>query len=75
MMTFPSPEELAREAWEAWNRRPKKSPRELFSDLVRSGFINAEGEVTRLIGGSAEPEPNYETWTMEETPGSEDTRS
>jgi hypothetical protein len=71
MMIFSTPEELAREAQEARKRRPPRDPRELFIELVRAGFINGKGEVTRLIGGSAEPEPNYETWTLEETPGPE----
>lgn len=75
MMTFPSPEELAREAREALSRGPQMSPRARFIWMVRQGFINAKGEVTRLIGGSAEPEPHYETWTMEDTPGSEDAGS
>jgi hypothetical protein len=42
---------------------PPKEGRELFIDLVRKGFINAQGEVTKLIGGSAEPEPDYQRWT------------
>ena len=67
-MTFPSPEELAREAL---NRMPLMSPREYFAWMIRKGFINAQGQVTKLIGGSAEPEPNYEAWTMEDTPGPE----
>jgi hypothetical protein len=65
---YPTPKELAAEAREAFRRMPPKSPREHFIDLVRKGFINAQGQVTRLIGGSAEPEPNYETWTPEDSP-------
>lgn len=61
----PSPAALAKEAREALSRRPPQSSREYFIDLVRSGFINARGQVTRLIGGSAEPEPHRETWTPE----------
>ncbi len=38
----------------------------MFKHLVRKGFINAQGQVTRLIGGSAEPEPNYENWTPDD---------
>ena len=68
MMTFPSPEEIAREAREALSRVPPMSAREHFTWMVRQGFINGQGQVTRLIGGSAEPEPNYETWTMEDAP-------
>jgi hypothetical protein len=58
---YPTPEELAREAREALRKHPPKEGLELFIELVRNGFINAQGQVTRLIGGSAEPEPNYET--------------
>jgi hypothetical protein len=63
---YPTPEELAAEAREALRRVPPKTGRELYIDLVRKGFINALGQVTRLIGGSAEPEPDYENWTPEE---------
>lgn len=33
------------------------TPIEHFRRMVESGVINAHGEVTRLIGGNAEPEP------------------
>jgi hypothetical protein len=69
MMTFPTPEELAKEAREALRRRPPRSPRDLWTWLIRKGFINAKGQVTKLIGGSAEPEPNYQTWTPDDTVG------
>lgn len=36
---------------------------EIFTDLVRKGWINARGQVTKLLGGAANPEPNYATWT------------
>lgn len=62
---YPTPQELAREAREAWRKHPPKEGRELYIWLVQKGFINARGQVTRLIGGSAEPEPHYETWTPE----------
>ena len=61
----PSPEELAAEAREVLRRRPPRSSREIFTGLVRKGWINGRGQVTKLLGGIAEPEPNYETWTME----------
>jgi len=61
--TFPTPEQLAAEAREALRKHPPKEGLELFIDLVRRGFINSQGQVTRLIGGSAEPEPDYENWT------------
>jgi hypothetical protein len=32
-------------------------PREGFARMVRDGLINARGELTRLFGGEAEPEP------------------
>jgi hypothetical protein len=59
----PTPEELAAEAREALRKVPPKSGHELFVELLRKGFINANWQVTKLIGGSADPEPNYETWT------------
>jgi hypothetical protein len=62
----PSPEELAAEAREALRRLPPQSAREEFTELVRKGWINARGQVTKLLCGVAEPEPNYETWTMED---------
>jgi hypothetical protein len=63
---YPTAEELAAEAHEALARRPKRTPEEYITEMVRAGFINARGEVTRLIGGSAEPEPNYQTWSFPE---------
>jgi hypothetical protein len=62
----PTPAELAAEAREVLRRAPLKTGRERFAELVRKGFINARGEVTRLIGGSAEPEPNYQNWVQPE---------
>ena len=59
----PTPEEIAREAREALARRPRRTSHERFTELVRMGWINARGQVTTLLGGTAEPEPNYETWT------------
>jgi hypothetical protein len=61
----PTPEQLAKEAREALSRRPAMTPREHFTWMVRKGMINARGEVTRLIGGTAEPEPSFETWAPE----------
>jgi hypothetical protein len=65
LLPSPSPEELAREARQALQKQPPKEGRDLYIELVRKGFINARWQVTKLIGGSAEPEPNYETWTPE----------
>jgi hypothetical protein len=59
MSPFPTPEELAREAREALSRRTE-TPREHFARLVRIGWINRLGEVTRLLGGDVEPEPDSE---------------
>lgn len=61
-----TPEQLAAEAREALRRVPPKTGRELFVELVRKGFVNARGQVTKLIGGSADPEPDYPTWTDDE---------
>lgn len=57
MSLFPTPEELAKEARAALSRRTE-TPAEHFDRLVRQGWINREGEVTRLLGGEAEPEPD-----------------
>ena len=59
MSLFPTAEELAREAREVLSRRNEK-PGERFDRLVRLGWINRQGEVTRLLGGDAEPEPDSE---------------
>jgi hypothetical protein len=61
----PTPKELAQEARELLRKHPPKEGRELYIDLVRKGFINARWQVTKLLGGSAEPEPDYQTWTPE----------
>ena len=68
MEILPSPtaEQLAAEAREALRRHPPKTGRALYVDLVRKGFINARWQVTKLIGGSADPEPNYQTWSDEQ---------
>jgi hypothetical protein len=59
----PTPEELSAEARAALRKAPPDTGHALYVRLIRKGFINARGQVTRLIGGSAEPEPNYQTWT------------
>jgi hypothetical protein len=61
--SLPTPKELAAEAREALRKTPPENGHALYVRLIRKGFINARGQVTKLIGGSAEPEPNYETWT------------
>lgn len=65
IINSPSPEEIVAEAREALNRRPPKSSSERFTELVRKGWINGRGQVTKLLGGIAEPEPNYQMWTLE----------
>lgn len=32
-------------------------PKEMFARLVKLGFVNKRGQVTKKIGGSAKPEP------------------
>ena len=68
MEILPSPtsEQLAAEVREGRRRHPPKTGRALYVDLVRKGFINARWQVTKLIGGSANPEPNYQTWSDEQ---------
>ena len=51
-----SPRELAEQAVTALRRARPDNPQELFQQLVERGWINADGEVTRLLGGDAEPE-------------------
>jgi hypothetical protein len=63
---YPTAEELTAEAREILSRRRKLTPEEYITEMVCDGFINARGEVTRLIGGAAEPEPNYQTWSPPE---------
>jgi hypothetical protein len=62
LLPSPSPKQLAQEIREAFKQVPRPSPRDLFIEMVREGRINARGELTKLFGGSAEPEPNRETW-------------
>ena len=35
----------------------KRPPHEHFAHLVELGWIDAQGRVTKLLGGTAEPEP------------------
>jgi hypothetical protein len=62
---FPTAEELAAEARAALRRRRPMTSEEHFTWMVRQGLINSRGVVTRFIGGSAEPEPDYQNWSME----------
>ncbi|HEY1065657.1 MAG TPA: hypothetical protein VGE52_06100 [Pirellulales bacterium] len=57
-MTFFSAKELAAEMMRALDAHRETSD-EHWERLVRSGFINRKGEVTRVIGGHAEPDPDY----------------
>jgi len=54
-MNSPTPQEVAREARQAL-AQSQETPQEHYDRLVRLGWINARGEVTRLLGGVAEPE-------------------
>ena len=54
-----SPRELAAEALAALRASPE-DPSRLFQKLVQRGWINARGEVTKLLGGDADPEPQAE---------------
>lgn len=55
MSYIPTATELGREALEVL-KRSKEPPKEHFERLVRLGWINRRGQVTRLLGGDAEPE-------------------
>jgi hypothetical protein len=65
MNRFPTAAELAAEAWEAIRREPPQNPHEHFQELVRLGWINARGQVTKFLGGVVDPEPDYQTWTAD----------
>jgi|GEM_PF-6794675 len=54
-MKSPTASEIGKEARLAFERS-RVSPKEHFQRLIRWGFINSRGEVTTLLGGSAEPE-------------------
>jgi hypothetical protein len=51
-----SPQELAAEALQVLRAHPE-DPKAHFQRLVERGWINTRGEVTKLLGGEAEPEP------------------
>lgn len=57
MSLYPTAQEIAREARQALSRC-NESSHERFERMVRLGWINRKGEVTRLLGGEAEPEPD-----------------
>lgn len=59
MKPFMTTAELAADAREAL-RESRQTPKERFARLVRLGWINRLGEVTRLLGGDAEPESDSE---------------
>jgi hypothetical protein len=56
MLEFPTPQEIAREALQALRSEPRETAREHFARLVRLGWIDTQGRVTKLLGGEAEPE-------------------
>jgi hypothetical protein len=51
-----SAKELAQECRKALEAS-RLPPREHFAHLVELGWIDARGRVTKLLGGTAEPEP------------------
>lgn len=57
-----SPRELAAEALEALRKSPE-DPKQHFQRLVELGWINTRGEVTKLLGGDADPEPTAKNGT------------
>lgn len=59
MTRFMTTAELAADARKAL-RESRESSHEHFERLVKLGWINRQGEVTRLLGGDAEPEPDSE---------------
>jgi hypothetical protein len=67
-MTSPSPQDVAREAREALSHS-RETPDELYERLVRRGWINRRGEVTRILGGNVEPESTPESDGRQEANG------
>lgn len=59
MRSFRNTAELAEDAMKAL-RDSREPPHEHFERLVKLGWINRQGEVTRLLGGDAEPESDSE---------------
>jgi hypothetical protein len=55
-MNSPTAAEIAQEAREAL-ARSRLTPKERFERLVRLGWINRNGEVTKIFGGDVDPEP------------------
>lgn len=55
-MSYPTPQEIGREAREAL-ARSRETPKEHLARLIRLGWVNRRGEITRLMGGDVEPEP------------------
>ncbi len=49
--------ELAAEALAALSATPEQ-PGQRFQRLIQLGWINARGEVTKRLGGEADPEPH-----------------
>jgi hypothetical protein len=56
------PKEIGDEARKALENS-KETPQEHFARLIRRGWINSKGEVTRILGGDAEPEPHSEAFS------------
>lgn len=57
LLRYWSPKEVAEEALAALRREPRPTPEETWARLIKLGFINSRGEVTKLLGGDADPEP------------------
>ena len=58
-MRYWTPQEVAAEAREAFARNPE-TPEQTWDRMIRAGFSNKRGEVTKLLGGDADPEPHAE---------------
>ncbi len=55
---MPSARDFADECRRALERC-KETPQEHFERMVEHGLINRQGQVTRIIGGSAEPDASH----------------
>lgn len=52
--------QIAEEAREAF-AKDAETPEQHFNQMIQAGFINARGQVTKLLGGTAEPEQGAPT--------------
>jgi len=55
-MAIRTSKQIAEEALRAF-AQDTETPEEYFQSMVRAGFINSKGQVTKLLGGTVDTEP------------------